>query len=186
VERAAENFEQAEAEKLAKKVMAGKFDLEDMLTQLRQVRKMGDIKGLMGMIPGIAKMKKQIEAANIDDSLLVRQEAIILSMTQAERTKPNLIKASRKKRIAAGSGTSVQEVNKLLKQYDQMAGMMKKMKKMGKKGALPPELMGGMPEGGLPGGLPGGLSGGLPGGLGGGLPGGLPPGLNLPKGFKLK
>jgi len=182
VEKAAENFEQADAEKLAKKMMSGKFDLDDMLTQLRQVRKMGDIKGLMGMIPGIAKMKKQLDAANIDDSMLKRQEAILLSMTPKERQAPNLIKASRKKRIAAGSGTSVQEVNKLMKQYDQMAGMMKKVKKMGKKGALPPELANMSPEdmaklgGGLPGGMPG---------LGGGMPK-LPPGMGLPPGFKFK
>jgi len=177
VEKASENFQQDEAEKLAKKMMSGKFDLNDMLAQLQQVIKMGDVKGLMGMIPGISKMKKQIAAANIDDKMLKRQEAVLLSMTPKERTAPMLIKASRKKRIAAGSGTTVQDVNKLLKQYAQMATMMKQMKKLGKKGALPPELMGGMPSsGGLP-------TGGLPGGLGGGLP----PGMGMPPGgFKFK
>ena len=105
-------------------MMSGKFDLDDLLGQLRQLRKMGDIKGLMGMLPGIAKMKKQMASANLDDNLLKRQEAILLSMTPKERHAPDLIKASRKKRIAAGSGTSVQEVNKVLKQYEQMAQMM--------------------------------------------------------------
>jgi signal recognition particle subunit SRP54 len=174
VEKAAETFQADEAEKLARKMMSGKFDLEDLLGQLRQLRKMGDIKGLMGMLPGVAKVKKQLDAAKVDDSMLKRQEAIILSMTVKERRLPDLIKASRKKRIAAGSGTSVQEVNKLLKQFEQMEQMMKRMKKLGMKGGLPPGFGGGMPPGPGGGGLP-------PGGFGGGFPPG-----GFPGGFKFK
>ncbi len=98
---------------------------------------MGDIKGMLGMIPGISKMKKQIEQSGISDNLITKQEAILLSMTIDERKRPNIIKASRKRRIANGSGTNVQDVNKILKQYQQMAGMMKKAKKLKKKGLLP-------------------------------------------------
>ena len=148
VEKAAETIEQAEAEKLAKKVQKGQFDMEDLLSQLRQIRKMGGLDGLMGMLPGVGKMKKQMAEAKIDPDLIKRQEAIILSMTRAERGNPKLIAASRKRRIASGSGTSVQEVNKLLKQHLQMVSMMKKVNKLGKKGML----RGGMP--GMPG-MPG-------------------------------
>ncbi len=156
VERAAETIEQEEAERLAKRVQKGQFDLEDMLSQLRQIKKMGDVKGLLGMLPGIGKLKGQIEKANIDDSMIKRQEAIILSMTPKERRRPEVIKASRKKRIAAGSGVSVQDVNRLLKQHQQMQGMMKKVGKMGKKGLL---KGGGLPPGMMP---PGGGGGGFP------------------------
>ncbi|MGB0626842.1 MAG: signal recognition particle protein [Alphaproteobacteria bacterium] len=159
VERASELVEEEKAEKIARKIQKGEFDLEDLLDQLRQLKKMGGLGGVMSMLPGIGKVKKQMAAADMDDNLIKRQEAIILSMTPQERQRPALVKASRKKRIAAGSGTTVQEINKLLKQYQQMHTMMKKMKKMG--GKLPP--MGG---GGMPG--PGG--GGLP-------PGMLPPGM---------
>lgn len=148
VEKAAETIEQDEAEKLAKKVQKGQFDMEDLLAQLRQIRKMGGLDGLMGMLPGVGKMKKQMAEAKIDPDLIKRQEAIILSMTRAERGNPKLIAASRKRRIAGGSGTSVQEVNKLLKQHLQMVSMMKKVNKLGKKGLL----RGGMP--GMPG-MPG-------------------------------
>ncbi len=148
VEKAAETIEQEDAEKLAKKVQKGQFDMEDLLSQLRQIRKMGGLDGLMGMLPGVGKMKKQMADAKIDPDLIKRQEAIILSMTQAERGNPKLIAASRKRRIASGSGTSVQEVNKLLKQHLQMVSMMKKVNKLGKKGLL----RGGMP--GMPG-MPG-------------------------------
>ncbi len=102
----------------------------------------------MGMIPGLGKMKKQIDEAHIDPKAINRQEAIILSMTKAERKHPDLIKASRKRRIAAGSGVSVQDVNKLLKQYQQMADVMKKVSKMGKKGLLRHGLPGLLPPGG--------------------------------------
>jgi len=136
VEKAMENFEQDEAEKLAAKMAKGKFDLDDMASQFRQMKKMGDLKGVIGMLPGMGKMKQQIENANIDDRMINRQEAIILSMTKAERKNPDLIKASRKRRIAAGAGVSVQDVNKLLKNYQQMADVMKKVSKMGKKGLM--------------------------------------------------
>ena len=158
VEKAAETIEQDEAEKLARKMQKGNFDLDDMASQLRQMRKMGGMSGLLGLLPGVGKMKDQLKDANIDDGMLKRQEAIILSMTGRERRNPKLIHASRKRRIAAGSGTSVQDVNKLLKQFQQMTGVMKRMKKLGGKGlmrggmpGLPPGMM---PPGGLP---PGGL-----------------------------
>jgi signal recognition particle subunit SRP54 len=136
VERAAETIDQAEAEKLAKKMQKGSFDLEDYAQQLKQINKMGSLSGMLGMLPGIGKMKKQIEDANLDQTMLKRQAAIIGSMTPKERRAPDIIKASRKKRIAAGSGTSVQEVNKLLKQFDDMSAMMKRMNKLGQKGLM--------------------------------------------------
>jgi signal recognition particle subunit SRP54 len=132
----------------------------------------------MGMLPGIGKIQKQMNAANVDDSMINRQEAIILSMTRAERRNVKLLNASRKRRVAAGSGTSVPEINRLVKQYMEMA---RAMKKLGKRGGLG-SLFGGGSGGGMPpmGGA-GGLGGGIPGlGGGGGLPGlgsgGLPPG----------
>jgi signal recognition particle subunit SRP54 len=136
VEKAAEQIDQAEAEKLAKKMQKGSFDLEDYASQLKQINKMGSLSGMLGMLPGVGKMKKQIEEANLDQTVLKRQAAIIGSMTPKERRHPDLIKASRKKRIAAGSGTSVQEVNKLLKQFDDMSAMMKRMNKLGQKGMM--------------------------------------------------
>ncbi|MDP3418998.1 signal recognition particle protein [Falsiroseomonas sp.] len=136
VERAAETIDQAEAEKLAKKMQKGSFDLEDYAQQIKQIGKMGSLSGILGMLPGIGKMKAQIENANLDQSMLKRQAAIISSMTMKERRKPELIKASRKKRIAAGSGATVQEVNRLLKQFDDMSDMMKRMNKMGQKGMM--------------------------------------------------
>ena len=150
VEKAAEVVDQQEAEKMAAKMMKGKFTLDDMAEQFKQLRKMGDVKGLMGMIPGAAKIKDQIAAANIDDKTIARQEAIILSMTAKERQNPKLLNGSRRRRIASGSGTSVQDVNRVLKQFKQMAQMMKKAGKMGKKGMMP----GGMPPGMMP---PGGM-----------------------------
>jgi signal recognition particle subunit SRP54 len=158
VEKAQDLVEEEEAEKMARKLAKGEFDMNDLLDQLRQVKKMGGLGGVMSMLPGVGKVKKQMADHNIDDSMIKRQEAIILSMTQQERLKPTMVKASRKKRIAAGSGTSVQEINKLLKQYQQMQTMMKRMKKMG--GKLPPIGGGGMP----------GMGGGMP-------PGMLPPGM---------
>jgi signal recognition particle subunit SRP54 len=136
VEKAAETIEQEEAEKLAKKIQKGKFDLEDMAKQLNQIRKMGGLDGLMGMLPGIGKMKKQIAEAKVDPKVLSHQEAIISSMTPRERKSPKLIQASRKRRIAAGSGTTVQDVNRLLKQFMEMNKMMKRVGKMGKKGLM--------------------------------------------------
>ena len=127
VEKAIEHVDHAEAEKMAHKMMKGKFDLEDMLAQLKQIQKLGSMGSIIGMIPGLSKFKTQIEAAGVGDNLVKKQEAIILSMTREERKHPDIIKASRKKRIAAGAGVEVQEVNKLLKSYEQMATLMKKM-----------------------------------------------------------
>jgi signal recognition particle subunit SRP54 len=159
VERAAETIEREDAEKLAAKIQKGEFDLDDLASQLKQMRKMGGLSGLMGLLPGVGKLKEQLKNANLDDSIIKRQEAIISSMTPQERRNPKIIHAKRKIRIAKGSGTSVQDVNKLLKQHQQMADMMKRVKKMGKKGLL---------RGGFP-----------------GLPvGGLPPGMLPPGGFK--
>jgi len=136
VEKAAQIIEKDEAEKLAAKVMKGKFDLDDLASQLRQMKKMGDLDGILGMLPGMGKIKDKLANAKIDDRQISRQEAIILSMTPKERRNPDLIKASRKQRIARGSGTSVQDVNRLLKQHQQMAGMMKQMGKLGQKGLM--------------------------------------------------
>lgn len=154
VEKAIENVDQAEAEKMAQKMLKGKFDLEDMLNQLKQVQKLGSIGNLVGMIPGLSKFKNQIAESGVGDNLIKKQEAIILSMTKGERRNPDIIKASRKKRIAAGAGVEVHEVNKLLKQYVQMATMMKKMGKMGGLGGMS-SLMKNNPLGGLPGGMKG-------------------------------
>ncbi|HUK09823.1 MAG TPA: signal recognition particle protein [Stellaceae bacterium] len=147
VEKAAETVDREEAEKLARKMQKGSFDLDDLAQQLKQLRKMGGMSSLMGMLPGIGKIKKQIDAANLDESLLKRQEAIISSMTKQERRNPKLLNGSRRRRIASGSGTTVPEVNRLLKQYQDMADMMKKVSKLGKKG-----LMRGLPPGMFPGG----------------------------------
>ncbi|HEY9163397.1 MAG TPA: signal recognition particle protein, partial [Magnetovibrio sp.] len=149
VERAAQFIEQEDAEKAAQKMLKGQFTLEDMNAQLGQLRKMGDIKGLMGMLPGIGNMKKQMAASNIDDKKIAHQQAIIQSMTVKERQNPKLINGSRRVRIATGSGTSVTEVNRLLKQFTMMSKMMKKVGKMGKKGMPGMPGMGGggaMPE----------------------------------------
>ena len=148
VERAAETIDRDEAEKLAAKVQKGQFDLDDLLNQLRQIRRMGDMKGILGMLPGMGKMKQQISDAKIDDKMVARQEAIILSMTKAERRRPDIIKASRKRRIALGSGSSVQDVNRLLKQHQQMADMMKRVGKLGQKGLMRHGLSALMPRGG--------------------------------------
>lgn len=131
VEKAAEVVDKVEGEKLAKRMSQGKFDLADMRSQLSQVRQMGGMGGILGMLPGMGKIKNQIADSKLDDSVVTRQCAIIDSMTKKERRNPQLIHASRRKRIASGSGTSVQDVNKLLKQHRQMSDMMKKMKKAG-------------------------------------------------------
>ncbi|MBK8176155.1 MAG: signal recognition particle protein [Rhodospirillales bacterium] len=149
VERAADVIEREDAEKLAQKLVKGEFNLEDMAAQFKQLRKMGDLKGLLGLLPGIGKIKQQLSDAKIDDKVIARQEAIILSMTPSERRNPKILNASRRRRIAAGSGATVQDVNRLLKQHQQMAMMMKKMGKMGKRGLLG----GGLPAGMLPPGM---------------------------------
>ncbi len=136
VEKAAETIDQEEAEKLARKMMKGKFDLQDYADQLKQITKMGSLSSIVGMLPGVGKIKEQIEDANLDTTVLKRQGAIISSMTPKERRTPEIIKASRKRRIAAGSGATVQEVNRLLKQFDEMSTMMKRMNKLGPKGLM--------------------------------------------------
>jgi signal recognition particle subunit SRP54 len=136
VEKVAETVEAEQAEKLAAKLAKGEMDLNDLAEQLRQIRKMGGMSGLMGLLPGVAKMKNQLAQANIDESLVKRQEAIIQSMTPGERRKPQIIQASRKRRIAVGSGTTVPEINRLLKQFMTMNKMMKKVGKLGKKGMM--------------------------------------------------
>ena len=148
VEKAAETIEQDKAEKLARKIQKGKFDLNDLADQLKQIQKMGSLSDLMGMIPGMPKAQAQLKNAQIDDSMVKRQLAIMSSMTPKERERPELIKASRKQRVSKGSGTSVQEVNKLLKQHQEATRMMKKVKKMGKKGMMRHGLGGLMPGGG--------------------------------------
>ena len=195
VERASEAIDAEKAKAAAQKLKKGAFDLEDLAEQLRQMQKIGGMSGILGMMPGVGKMKKQIAAAGLNDSMVPRQLAIISSMTRKERQKPALMNASRKKRVAAGSGTDVRDVNKLLKMHRQMSDMMKKLGRQ--KGGLGALFGGNMPEpdpamleemqksglGGMPSGLPGGmpgLPGGLPGGLGG-LPGGGLPGLGGPR-----
>jgi signal recognition particle subunit SRP54 len=150
VERAAETIDQQEAEKLAKKMAKGKFDLEDYANQLKQIAKMGSLSGIMGMLPGIGKIKQQLADANLETTLFKRQAAIIGSMTKAERRNPDLLKASRKKRIAAGSGTTVQDVNKLLKQFDDMSTMMKRMNKMGGQAAMMRQMQAAMSQQNMP------------------------------------
>jgi len=152
VERAAETIDKEEAEKLAAKMKKGTFDMNDLRSQLNQMKKLGGMKGVLGMLPGVGKIKDQLDAAGIDDKVITRQEAIILSMTKAERTDPDVINGSRRKRIAAGAGVEVSEVNKLLKMHRQMADMMKKMGKGGRM-QMPPG-MGGMFGGGMPPGFP--------------------------------
>jgi signal recognition particle subunit SRP54 len=149
VEKVSETVETEKAEKLAKKLKKGDMDLDDLADQLDQLQKMGGLGGIMGMLPGVAKAQKQMAEANFDETMVRRQRAIISSMTQNERSRPKLIQASRKRRIAAGSGTSVQDVNKLLKQFQMMNKMMKKVGKMGSKGMMRHGLPG-MPQGGLP------------------------------------
>ncbi|MBR5524239.1 MAG: signal recognition particle protein [Clostridia bacterium] len=145
IEKAEQQIDEKQAEELARKLQEDKFDLSDMLEQFRQIQKMGDLKSMLGMIPG---MGKQLKDVDIDPRQFTRLEAIILSMTPAERAKPDLINPSRKRRIAAGCGQRVEDVNRLLKQYRTMKDMMKQLKKMSKKGGR----MHGMPN--LPG-MPG-------------------------------
>ncbi len=176
VEKAGDQLDAEKAERMAKKMRKGEFDLDDLADQLRQMQKMGGLGGIMGMLPGAKKAKQAMAAANMDDSVLKRQEAIISSMTKKERAKPALLNASRRKRVAAGSGSTVQDVNKVLKMHRQMADMMKKLGKGGMKGMM--NALGGagvsqadiakMGKGGLPPGMGGGQ---LPGMGAGGLPG---------------
>jgi signal recognition particle subunit SRP54 len=203
VERAAETIDAEKAQSVAEKLRKGKFDLEDLRDQLAQMDKIGGMGGVLGMLPGIGKMKAQIEQAGLGDGMIRRQRAIIDSMTPGERKNPDVLKASRKKRIAAGSGTKVEEINRLLKMHRQMSDMMKSMGQ-GKRGGLGAALGGmlGMGGGGMPQPTPemiaemqkgmGASGGGMPalppefGGKGPGLPGPSPkipglPGLGGPK-----
>ena len=196
VEKAQETIEAEQAERMMRRFKKGQFNMNDLKMQLEQMLKMGGMEGIMGMMPGMGKMAKQAQAAGMDDKVLKRQIALIQSMTKKERANPQILQASRKKRIAAGAGLEVSELNKLLKMQRQMADMMKKMGKMGKGGMLKQAMKGMMGKGGMPdmggmdpsqmdpkaleqaakamgGKLPGGM-GGLP-GLGGGA---LPPGLS--------
>ena len=183
VEKAQEQIEAEQAEKMMKRFQKGRFDMNDLAMQLDQMKKMGGLGGIMGMLPGVGKMKKQLDAANVDEKVFARQTAIIQSMTKEERKKPDLLAASRKKRIAAGAGVEVAEVNKLIKMHRQTADMMKKVGKMGKGKAGMRALSGMMGGGGMPPMPPGG-SGGMPTPPTGfpGMPGGggvqLPPGLS--------
>ena len=194
VEKAAQTIDAEQAAKMAERLRKGAFDLNDLSEQLAQIEKLGGKGGIMGMLPGVAKMKEQLASANLDDSFVKRQRAIISSMTPRERRNPDLLKASRKKRIAAGSGVNVEQVNRLLKQHRQMADMMKAMGgkgggrgMMGKLGQMM-GLGGGMPMptpeqieelqkkvgGAMPGGMPGAP----------GIPSAPPPGaFNLPPQF---
>jgi signal recognition particle subunit SRP54 len=187
VERAAETIQIDEAEKLAAKMAKGKFDLDDLWAQLRQMQRMGGLGALAGMMPGLKGMKGAMDKAQ-NDKALVHMEAMLSSMTAKERTRPEIINAKRKIRVAKGSGTTVQEINKLLKMHQEMSTAMKRLKKMGglgklaamfSKGGLEGALGGIAPPGALP---PGGLGlGGAPGalpGLGGGSPFNLPPGFD--------
>ncbi|MGE0418265.1 MAG: signal recognition particle protein [Acetobacteraceae bacterium] len=147
VEKAADVIDQEEAEKLAAKMARGTFDLNDFANQLRQITKMGSLSSIIGMLPGAGKLKQQLDGQDFDKSIINRQIAIISSMTMKERKTPDVIKASRKKRIASGSGTTVQDVNKLLKQFDDITTMMKKMNKLGQKGLMRHGLSALMPKG---------------------------------------
>jgi signal recognition particle subunit SRP54 len=152
VEKAAETIDKEKAEKLAAKMRKGSFDMDDLADQLRQMKKLGGMKGMLSMLPGVGKVKVQLDAAGLDDKILTRQEAIISSMTKKERADPDLINGSRRKRIAAGSGVEVSDVNKLLKMHRQMSDMMKKMGKGGRMPSMPGMPgMGGMPPGIFPG-----------------------------------
>ena len=184
VERAQETIKADEAEALARKMAKGQFDLNDLRGQLQQMQRMGGIGALAGMLPGMKKMQNAANASGMDGKILVRLDAIIGSMTLKERGKPELLNAKRKIRVAKGSGTTVQEVNRLLKMHQEMAGAMKKIRKMGGLGKLG-ALFGGGGMGGLMGGMGGG-AGGMP---TGGLPGLPGPGgsqgpANLPPGFE--
>jgi len=184
VEKAAESIQVEDAERLAAKMAKGQFDMNDLRAQLAQMRRMGGLGALAGMIPGMKAAKQAMASGAVDEKILVRMDAMVGSMTPKERAKPELINAKRKIRIAKGSGTSVQDVNKLLKMHQEMANAMKKIKKMGGLKGLAAMFGKGGDLGQLPGGMGDMLGGmkppaGLP-GLGGGgmppIPGNLPPG----------
>jgi len=140
VEKASEDLDEEKIKLTEEKIKKGSFTFDDYLMQLRQMKKMGGMEGVLSLLPGVSKAKEQMENANVDEKLLSVNEAIILSMTKKERENPDIISGSRRKRISLGSGTDVQMLNKLLKQFKMMSKMMKKMSKGGAKGGLPPEL----------------------------------------------
>ena len=144
VEKAAEDLDEEKLKKTEEKLKKGQFSLEDYLTQLRQMKKMGGIEGILSFLPGVSKVKSQMDQAGVDEKIITQNEAVILSMTKKERENPKIIDGSRKKRIANGSGTDVATINKLLKQFKMMSEMMKKMSKGNTKGmmdkGIPPEL----------------------------------------------
>ncbi len=144
VERAAENIDAEKARVMAEKMAKGKFDLNDLSDQLRQMKSLGGMGGIMGLMPGMGGMKDKLAAAGMSDKVFDRQLAIISSMTKAERASPDILKHSRKKRIAAGSGTDAADINKLLKMHRQMADMMKAMGGKGKGGGMMKQMMGGL------------------------------------------
>ena len=149
VEKAAETVDQEDAKEMAKKLQKGEFDLDDLLSQIRQMKKMGGISGMMKFIPGLSNLSDKIPQNTNPDNSIAQQEAIILSMTKYERSKPKIINGSRKKRIAAGSGTSVSEINKILKQHRKMSDMMKKLSRKGG-GSIDPNMLAGQLGGGMP------------------------------------
>ena len=150
VEKASDTLDHEESEKLALKMLKGKFDLDDYASQIKQISKMGSISGILDMLPGMGQIKSQLAGKDLDTSVLKRHTAMISSMTKAERRTPEIIKASRKKRIAAGSGSTVQEVNRLLKQFDDMSTMMKRINKIGVKGLMRQGMSALMPKGMAP------------------------------------
>jgi len=140
VEKASQGLDQENIRKTEENLKAGSFSMEDYLSQLRQMKKMGGMEGVLSMLPGVSKIKKQMDNANIDENIIKINEAIILSMTKEERLSPKIINASRKKRISSGSGADSATINKLLKQFKMMTNMMKKMSKGDPKGGIPPEI----------------------------------------------
>ena len=140
VEKATQDLDQEKIKKTEESLKSGSFSFEDYLSQLRQMKKMGGMEGVLSMLPGVSKIKKQMDNANVDENIIKTNEAIILSMTKEERLNPKIINTSRKKRISSGSGTDSSAVNKLLKQFKMMTNMMKKMSKGDPKGGIPPEI----------------------------------------------
>ena len=140
VEKAAQDLDEAKIKKTEENLKSGSFSMEDYLSQLRQMKKMGGMEGVLSMLPGVSKIKKQMDNANIDENIIKINEAVILSMTQEERLNPKIIDSSRKKRISSGSGVDTATVNKLLKQFKMMTNMMKKMSKGDQKAGIPPEI----------------------------------------------
>ncbi len=144
VEKAAQDIDEEKLKEAEETLKKGQFSLDDYLTQLRQMKKMGGIEGVMSFLPGVSKLKSQMDQAGVDEKIITQNEAVILSMTKQERDNPKIINGSRKKRIANGSGTDIATINKLLKQFKMMSDMMKKMSKGNTKGlmdkGLPPEL----------------------------------------------